>query len=111
MFTGKKFCTKLHSETLMANGNYRSASKLLMFSTLLPVEGVVRAHILHAELFLTQALGKMEACSFGDAHKLVAGSLEWPENLSLGMPYPGEVYDRREDRLAFEAHRGLANEN
>jgi hypothetical protein len=106
-FAGNSSLIKLHAQTLISTGRYGSAVELLMSSSLLPAEGVKKAHTLYREAYLMEAVRSMGAGSYRDALKQIEMAGEWPENLGVGKPYPKDIDDRIENWLSLECYRHL----
>jgi len=87
----------LYTRTLIYNGQYGEAEKILNTIHILPFEGERGGRVLYREIKMmlaTQALNKGKT---KDAAKKVDEALQWHRNLGVGKPYDDMIDTRLED--------------
>jgi Tfp pilus assembly protein PilF len=92
----------LHAKSLLLNQRYAEASDALATLNVLPYEGATEGRALYREAHLMLAAADARAGKWADAARRVAAAREWPEHLGAGKPYPADVDERLEDRLAAQ---------
>lgn len=97
--TGKFQIATLYVRTLMANGDYAAADRILTSTTILPFEGETGGHTLYRNVKLMRAVKAIDAGKTAEAAQFVAQARLWPHNLGSGKPFDENIDSRLEDWL------------
>ncbi|MGC4235512.1 MAG: DUF5107 domain-containing protein, partial [Niabella sp.] len=97
----------LYAKTLVLNGRYQQADKLLSKLDILPFEGATEGRDLYRESRLMQAVNLMREHRYKAALELIEAARQWPENLGAGKPYDEDMDMRLENWMQYVCHKNL----
>jgi len=86
-------------KSLIADGQYAKADKVLCEMTILPFEGQSGSHVMYRDIKLHLAASAIDSGKYKEALKHIAAAREWPENLGVGKPYDNLIDSSTEDWL------------
>ncbi len=89
--------TDTYVRTLMAQGNYAKADKVLSGIRILPFEGQRGSHEMYRDIKLHLAAAALDKGRYSTALSYLEASRQWPHNLGVGKPYDNLVNNRMED--------------
>jgi len=97
----------LYAKTLVLNGRYQQADKLLSKLDILPFEGATEGRDLYRESKLMQAVNLIQEHQYKAALEFIEAARQWPENLGAGKPYDEDIDMRLEDWMQYVCHKNL----
>lgn len=95
--SGQFQTTDTYVRTLMAQGRYDKADKVLSKIHILPFEGQRGSHEMYRDIKLHLAAAALDKGRYGEALSHLEASRLWPHNLGVGKPYDNMVDNRMED--------------
>lgn len=96
-------------KSLIADGQYAKADKILCAMTILPFEGQSGSHVMYRNIKLHLAAAAIDSGKYKDALKHIAAAREWPENLGVGKPYDNLIDSATEDWLEGVVRERMAS--
>lgn len=99
----------LLAKSLLFDGQYEAAGKILANTKILPYEGATESRVLYREAWLMQAVGDMERGKYKSALSKISTARMWPSNLGVGKPYDEDIDDRLEDYMESLCFAGMKN--
>lgn len=97
-------------KSLIADGQYEKADKVLCGMQILPFEGQSGSHVMYRDIKLHLAVYCIDKGRYRDALKRLEESREWPSNLGVGKPYENLIDNKLEDFLTAVVYRRMGNE-
>lgn len=98
-----------YAKSLIADGQYQKAEKVLDKIRILPFEGQSGSRALYRNTKLQLAAAQADKGKFKAALAKVEEARMWPENLGVGRPYDDLVDERTEDWLSAVLYKRLGN--
>ncbi|MEQ8302511.1 MAG: DUF5107 domain-containing protein [Cyclobacteriaceae bacterium] len=99
----------LLAKSLLLNGFFEEASKILANTKILPYEGATESKLLYREAWLMQALDDLKNKKTKQALAKIEKARAWPENLGAGKPYEADIDDRVEDYIEAMCYLSVKN--
>ena len=97
----------LYAKTLLLDGQFAAADKILSRLNIIPFEGATTGRELYREAKLMQAVDYMNRRQYKKALAFIAAAKEWPENLGVGQPYAADEDLRLEDWMTYRCQQAL----